>query len=443
MPALGTKEEIVFIALALGLFILIVQRERKLGAGLILASSMWGIVVLQIIIPHFHNQGVGAGYFFIERYHYLGENIPEIVVTILTQPNLVLSRLLVARKIAFVLHLLVPLAFIPLAGAEILALGLPTLGYLLISDDPFQTSIKYQYTAPLLPILFFAAVAGIERLQKRIFRIDPADRIAARTFSLAMLIAVAGIGNYYFQSPGPLAQEFAPTQYEFTSHTAVRHILVQRIPLTVPVMAESNFVPHLSQRRFIYQAPNAPDLRQIEYVIADTRFPSYPEYKEIWDQVLASPYFQVLAEQEGAIVKKHAVPTIVHPTQVQFGGQITLVGYTIESAQPARRGETVSLVATWRADQPIRERYIVFVHLVDGQERTWAQGDREPANGWLRTDRWDAGNLIPDRYELELDTGMPPGIYQIQIGLYAVATNARLLTSMNQDHHLLANIEIK
>jgi hypothetical protein len=159
--------------------------------------------------------------------------------------------------------------------------------------------------------------------------------------------------------------------------------------------------------------------------------------------VLTSPTFETIAEREGFSLKRHAAPPVAHPMQVQFGNRITLVGYTFESVQPARRGETLSFVLVWRADQTLRERYIVFIHLLDAQGRVESQGDREPANGWFRTDRWETGNVIADRYKLELSTTISPGQYEIKVGLYNVATNQRLWTDTNQDHLSLTTVEIK
>jgi hypothetical protein len=147
--------------------------------------------------------------------------------------------------------------------------------------------------------------------------------------------------------------------------------------------------------------------------------------------VLASPQFETVVERDGYLIKKRTAPQITHTTQVQFDGRVTLLGYTVESGEPARHGENVRLVLTWRADQDIRQRYVTFVHLTDNQNRIWAQDDHEPMNGWLRTDRWNAGDITIDRFTLELPTDMPPGDYQITAGFYAT-TDQRNLTAHNE-----------
>ena len=434
--SLFAKEEVAFIVTAVGVYLFFVPRKRKLGIALALFGVAYAVVAFKYVIPFFFGNSYDANFFVMERYLYLGKRIPEVITTAITQPGLVIQHLLVPLKIEFVLQLLVPLAFIPLLGGEVLALLAPTLGYLLIGDYVYQNSVHYQYTAPIIPFLFFAFVIGLERLANW-------NRTAVFQTALAVCIVVAALANYFFQAAGPLAFGFDPDQYAMNARVALGHQLLAQIPRNAPIMVEANLVPHLSQRQYVYQAPNTFDLRPIEYLFADTRFGPYKEYQSTWDDVLATPYFETIIAQDGYILKKRAVVTVEHPMQIRFDDRITLLGYTIESGEPAQRGDNIVLVLVWRADQPIRERYIVFMHLLDAHNQIQAQGDREPANGWFRTDRLDAGDVIADRYKLELSTTISPGQYEIKVGLYDVATNQRLGTDADQDHLTLTTVEIK
>jgi hypothetical protein len=322
---------------------------------------------------------------------------------------------------------MVPLAFIPLLGGEVLALIVPTLGYLLIGDYLYQNSIRYQYTAPIVPFLFFAFVLGLERIERWNHRKGVLPRFAFQ-ISLVTFIVGATLANYFFQSPGPFALDFDPAQYTVTERVALGYKLLAKIPPTAPVMAETNLVPHLSERRFIYQGPDVPNLRRIQYLLADTHFESYVAYKDLWDEVLTLPSFETITEQDGFILKRLDTLASTYPTRIQFDNQISLLGYSAESGEPARRGENTRLILTWRADQDIRVRYVTFVHLIDAQNQIWAQDDREPAKGWLPTDHWNTGDVTPDRFTLDLPADMPPGDYHITAGLYAT-TDHKTLTA--------------
>ena len=96
-------------------------------------------------------------------------------------------------------------------------------------------------------------------------------------------------------------------------------------------------------------------------------------------------------------------------------GQATLVGYTAERVE-AGRPFTVTLV--WRGEQQMVQSYHVFVHLRDANGQLIAQSDGQPA-GWARpTTGWLPGEYIIDRHQLSLPDPLPPGPYQLLVGLY-------------------------
>lgn len=445
--ALLAKEEVAFIVAAFGVYILLVPGKRTLGMALVFLGVAYAVVTFKYIIPYFFGQSYDANFFVMDRYGYLGKTISGIAITAITRPGLVLQHLLVSTKIEFLLQLLVPLAFIPVLGGEVFALSLPTIDYLLIGDYSYQNSIHYQYTAPIIPFLFFALVIGLGRLTR--WAAAKQQKLDVNfEATLATMIVVLALANYYFQSSGPLSVNFDPEQYDLNARVALGYQLLAKIPPNAKVMAESDFVPHLSERRLIYQAPNVVDLRSVDYVLADTRFGSYADYKSTWDNVLSSPYFQTTVEQDGYILRKRTPYIPKTSLEIQYDYHITLLGYTIESSLPARRGAAISMVLVWRADEAIHKRLVVFVHLLGIQNHIWSQGDHEPANGWFRTDRWQAGDVTPDRYELDLDPAMPPGEYSITAGLYAVdslkRSNARDGSGNNLgDEPVIAKVTVK
>lgn len=238
-------------------------------------------------MPFFFGNTYDSNFMVMDRYLYLGKSIPEVAINAVTQPRLVFEHLLVPLKIEFVFQLLVALVFIPVVGGDVFAICLPTLVYLLIADYPPQNSIRFHYTAPIIPFLYFAFVVGLERLTKL--------RQWSVNFKmiLATLILAASIANYIFQSAGPLAIGFDPSQYVQTQQVALGYQLLEQIPPDVPVMAQANMVPHLSERQCVYQAPEISDLRPLEYLLADGTFESR-ELGVTWKNALTSPYFETL-----------------------------------------------------------------------------------------------------------------------------------------------------
>ena len=56
----------------------------------------------------------------------------------------------------------------------------------------------------------------------------------------------------------------------------------------------------------------------------------------------------------------------------------------------------------------------------------WAQHDGPPVDGTYPTSTWEVGQLLRDRHTLVLDASTPPGLYELEVGLYAPDTGTRL-----------------
>ncbi len=107
---------------------------------------------------------------------------------------------------------------------------------------------------------------------------------------------------------------------------------------------------------------------------------------------------------------------------VLFGDLIRLRGFDLGEVQA---GSTLPLTLYWQSVTAVSDSYKVFIHVLDGSGQIMAQVDRLPVNGLAPTTRWQADDLIRDRYEIVLPAELPSGNYQLQVGLYTEA-NGRL-----------------
>jgi 4-amino-4-deoxy-L-arabinose transferase-like glycosyltransferase len=119
------------------------------------------------------------------------------------------------------------------------------------------------------------------------------------------------------------------------------------------------------------------------------------------------------------------VPQIGHPMDVLFGDSVRLLGYDVRS-EYVRAGEVLQLTLYWEAVGEMERSYTVFTHLLDTNQRIWAQRDSLPGNGLLPTNSWVLGEVITDVYELEVDPDAPPGNYILEMGMYDATTGQRL-----------------
>lgn len=129
---------------------------------------------------------------------------------------------------------------------------------------------------------------------------------------------------------------------------------------------------------------------------------------------------------------------VPNPQSIGFADGISLVGYDL---RPRRivAGEAVDLTLYWQARQPPSQKYKVFVHLINNDAHKAAQVDREPQDGAAPTLGWTPGATVVDRYQLQTDPNVPPGIYWLVVGLYRDDTGDLLPLLFNQSTPLQAD----
>jgi hypothetical protein len=110
----------------------------------------------------------------------------------------------------------------------------------------------------------------------------------------------------------------------------------------------------------------------------------------------------------------------------QFGDQLALAGWSIDSPPDLKPGDTIHLTAVWQARQALTNDYTAFAHLVDASGQGWAGDDHAPYGGLYPTGAWGAGEMVRDTFTLTVPAAAPPGLYAVEVGWYDPATQERL-----------------
>lgn len=114
-----------------------------------------------------------------------------------------------------------------------------------------------------------------------------------------------------------------------------------------------------------------------------------------------------------------------HPMLATLGEGVRFLGYDLET-DAAHPGETVSFTLYWQCLQPMDLSYTVFTHLLGPSMEVTGQKDSLPLDGAYPTTQWQPGEVIADRYSFAVFPDAPPGIHQIEIGMYRAETDTRL-----------------
>lgn len=127
----------------------------------------------------------------------------------------------------------------------------------------------------------------------------------------------------------------------------------------------------------------------------------------------------------------------VQRTSVNFDDRIEVVGWSVEP--PAvRRGGTAVLRTWFRVLNKVDASYRIFLHVDRVGSSSRIHGDHWVANlarenedqtscvGCYATTHWLKGDVVMDRYEIEVPIGSPSGPYDIWMGFYNPGGDKRL-----------------
>jgi hypothetical protein len=137
----------------------------------------------------------------------------------------------------------------------------------------------------------------------------------------------------------------------------------------------------------------------------------------------------------------NASPTTDLSLSAQFDNGIQLDRAKI-SGTSIEAGEPLCVELEWSATTTPSTDYTVFVHLLDSNNQVVAQSDLRPGGGYVPTTTWIPRQPIVDRHGLAVPSALPPGTYQVTIGLYA-PDGIRLKVNQQADAVSLAVVEIR
>lgn len=291
LVAFTVKEELPLIGAGFGAYALLGKRDWKLGLGVLAGSLLTFAALLQVVIPYFAN---GRHYSYIqERYAAVGGSPGRILTTALTDPLRIAHVVLQSKKVFFTIGIFGPVLGLSwLAGWASLLL-LPTLGYLLLSNDVKEYSLALQYPAPLIPLVVGTAILGFARFR------ESAQRPLALVLLASSLLFSWAFGDM------PFSLKFDPSQFRPEARYAAFVPHLAAIPADARVSAEGGIPSQLSERRYIYDYWWE-GVQDADWVVLDYRGVSYdlPTFQAQVASVEAQGYEQVASGQGLSLLRK-------------------------------------------------------------------------------------------------------------------------------------------
>jgi uncharacterized membrane protein len=289
LPILLLKEDTVLLVLGIA-WLCWLRRERRAAVTLAGIATCWGALTTLIIMPHFR-----AGPSDLEdRYGYLGSGAANILIGLVTHPQRALAHLLLWSTLVTLLLLLGSVGFLPLAAPAELLAAIPVLCFHLLSTHAAQNSLRLHYSAEALPLVWIAAVAGLENLTPCSPSVTPAweggtrarrfwTSVHSRGFPSAserggilwadggrfISLTLCALIALVVASPLPPARGFDPGRFTVdAAHRQAITAAVAQIPPGASVSAQTGLAPHLAHRAALSEFP---DGIGADYILLDAR----------------------------------------------------------------------------------------------------------------------------------------------------------------------------
>ena len=282
------KEDAAIYVACIGLFLMAARKQYRRG------FVMFGVSVVYFLAVVYYLEHFGDGA-MLGRYSnfIIGDGgVFSILVTILKDPSYLFSQVFTMEKMEFVLLMIVPLLGMPFFTKRIshYILLIPFLVINLMTDNPYQHSIYYQYTYGVTALLFYLTVLHLSEWEEK-----KAKKMAVYAVILSLFVFVAALADktkyldFYEQD-----KEKYQTMME----------VLDQIPKEKSVRATTCLVPYMSQRKVIYKFETTEELCDV--IAFDLIYESSNTlYNENKDRLLSLGYKQVyLQEMALAIFEK-------------------------------------------------------------------------------------------------------------------------------------------
>jgi uncharacterized membrane protein len=197
----------------------------------------------------------------------------SVIKTLITNPLFVLSKIVVEKKLVYLLHLLVPIAFLPARRWYLWAAFVPgiLLTLLVTNYDP-PTLFSFHYVMHWAPYLFLATPLALEALGKSLDSGLPRMRAAATTMVCASLVLTYNYGAFS-RRPSSFKGGYNFIDFDWSAAESERYdklmSLAALIPKDASVAATETIGPHVSSRVKMFTMRQGP--HNADYILASSK----------------------------------------------------------------------------------------------------------------------------------------------------------------------------
>ena len=247
------KEDACIFIFFFGLFA--VFSRKKYLHGIILAVVSVAYFVAAVSLLTRFGDGVLSNHY--NNYMYEDNGLMGMVRIILINPGYVFDQTLTAEKIPYILYMLLPLGFMPIATRKVshFILILPFMLFNLMTTYIYQFSIDFQYNYGAITCMLYLFVINASELGARPRRY------------ISSVAAIASV-MCFLVTAHPKLNVYIKRYNEFKTDFAIMSSVLETIPDDASVKASTFLVPHIAQRNEVYEVKSE---NETDYVAFDMR----------------------------------------------------------------------------------------------------------------------------------------------------------------------------
>lgn len=257
LTALVKEDAPMYIA-CIGLYVIIGKKKYIKGA-VMLAFGIVYFLAVTTLMQHF---GQGVMSYRYENYMVGdGGSLMDVIKNFITNPAYVVSECFKEKKYEFLIYMVIPLGFMPMATKKVskFLLLIPMIIINLATDYVYQYSIYFQYAFGTMAILFYLALSNYSELSEK-----------ARRFMCSVAICAAVI----VLPAGVLAKSYYLDSFSYNrENIRILNEVMDSIPKEASVSASTFLVAHLSNRAELYSYPAVHEKDvPADYLVLDMRY---------------------------------------------------------------------------------------------------------------------------------------------------------------------------
>lgn len=440
--SLTSREDSALILVMLGIYSVLVLKEKKHGLIVAVVSALWFLIWFERLkirallgLPEFNIMaGADTHWSHLRQW---------------SQDPFYLFKFWAKKyNIYYFIYIFAPVVFLSFFEWKVLFIGAPIFAVNMISNYYYTHDVEHYYSTTVAPFVFISAIYGLQKVyeffHQKLNRRFKEKSIRENVLSIAAtMVFISAIVFFFIKSN---ALDFR--HWKISAHHRVINETIKMIPGEASLSAESRLIPQAARRHHLYVFND--NVGQVDYVLWDFYAPSthlvtrssfhLPYFWPNNDSILAmlrNIDYGIIHYDDGVCLFKKGAnyEQGVRELSIDVGSAIEtfskkeitpaieFMGYNefpllkayhpIENSEAIKWKYAIHYTSFWSTKEKLTQDYQIVFKYQHGDQIFYQA--HEPVFGIFPTTRWQPNEIIKDEIFWEVPDGATSGQYEILV----------------------------